>query len=691
MKKNLKKKGKLLSISKDCEVEVSLQEDGFKGSWFRAILEQNPTRVKGKKLRVCHKTLFNEDGVNPCKETIERCFIRPVPPKYLNEGVVFKEGSVVDSYFNNGWWTDHIVVERPDGSFFVYFDDPPDIMRFIRSQLRPHADWIGSEWVKSKNKVLSQHMFRTGKLVEMTREISESEKEKIWVRALVITEIQGGDRRNFLIKRCTISQNSSDEAEGKHSIVDICKIRPSPPRDICAEYSLNDYVEVVVTHGWRKGRVTEILLENNYSVYFAATKEDASFNYTEIMLSMEWLGGGSWIKAHESEFENNAVTPIRPAQESPSNTLVLESNEDDTVNDDATEIKSSRESYSNTSFLEATETETQNHEPVDGVELPLPHESDDMMDDVATPIIDPQEIPRGEMMSKSDGKIALPKRISEPGTNGGVLDRINKHSNLKLVGTVENVLGREFKKLEDSFLAPVIKMGRRQRHMVFSRHLIHHLLLRRIDIGKKGLWFSFGEQLMRFSLREFHLAKGLPCVVDKDEEEVETSATKNKKKDPWMKKNQTLNTLLNLLVKKSTELTADQRLRLGATILVEGILMASNPVTSIPEERLLRARNFKEFCKYPWGNLAFDYLRKEVESLTYTKLTEKDQYAIFGFIYPLQLWALSSVNQLGTFFGIRNDEIQFPLCLHWIETKSLTIEEVNRFDKMEKVTFYNVL
>uniref|UniRef100_A0A0D3CVM8 Agenet domain-containing protein n=1 Tax=Brassica oleracea var. oleracea TaxID=109376 RepID=A0A0D3CVM8_BRAOL len=223
MKKNLKKNGKLLSIAKDCEVEVSLQEDGFK-------------------------------------------------------------------------------VERPDGSFLVYFDDPPYIMRFIRSQLRPHADWIGSEWVKSKNK-----------------------------------------------------------------------------------YSLNDYVEVVVTHGWHKGRVTEILLENNYKVYFAATKEDAIFNYTEITLSIEWLGGGSWIKAHETRSRE------------PNNTLVLESNEDDTVNDDATEIKSSRESHSNTSFLEATETETQNHEPVDGVELPLPHESDDMMVDVATPIIDPQQIPRGKM------------------------------------------------------------------------------------------------------------------------------------------------------------------------------------------------------------------------------------------------------------------------------------------------------
>nr|VDC67725.1 unnamed protein product [Brassica rapa] len=463
-------------------------------------------------------------------------------------------------------------------------------------------------------KVLSQHMFTRGKLVEMTREISESEKEKIWVRALVITEVrkQGDDRRKFLIKRCTISQNSSDEAEGKHLIVDICKIRPSPPRDLCAEYSLNDYVEVVVTHGWRKGRVTEILLENKYKVYFAATKEDAVFNYTEIRLSMEWLGGGSWIRAHEREFENNAGTPIRPGQDSPSNTLATD--EDDILNDDATKIRSDQESPSITLkhfFLEATEAETQNHETIYvRKELPLPHESEDMMDDVATPIIDPQEIPRGETMSESNDKIALPKRISETGTKGVVLQRINKRSNLKLV-------------------------------------------------GKKGLWFTFGEQLMRFSLREFHLTTGLPCVVDKDEDEAETSATKKKKKDPWMNKNQTLNTLLKLLVEKSKELTADQRLRLGATILVEGILMASNPVTSIPEERLLRARNFKEFCKYPWGNLAFDYLLKEVKSFTYAKLTENNQYAIC------------------TFFGISDDGIQFPLCLHWKETKALTIEEVD--------------
>ncbi|WZZ61994.1 hypothetical protein YC2023_062101 [Brassica napus] len=59
-------------------------------------------------------------------------------------------------------------------------------------------------------------------------------------------------------------------------------------------------------------------------------------------------------------------------------------------------------------------------------------------------------------MSKSNDKIALPKRISETGTKGVVLKRINKRSNLKLVGKVENVLGKEFKKFEDSFLAPEV-------------------------------------------------------------------------------------------------------------------------------------------------------------------------------------------------------------------------------------------
>ncbi|KAH0860166.1 LOW QUALITY PROTEIN: hypothetical protein HID58_088427 [Brassica napus] len=175
------------------------------GSWFRAILEQNLTRVKGEKLQVCYKTFLNEDGVNPYKETIERCFIRPVPLECLNEGVVFKEGSVVDAYFSDGWWTVVIAVER--------------------------------------QMVLNQHMFRKGKLVKMTRKISES--KVIWVRAL---------------------------------------------------YSLNDFVEVFVTHGLRKARVMEILIDNHYKVYFEATKENATLS------SVNQLGTFFGIRDDEIQF-----------------------------------------------------------------------------------------------------------------------------------------------------------------------------------------------------------------------------------------------------------------------------------------------------------------------------------------------------------------------------------------------------
>lgn len=195
---------------------------------------------------------------------------------------------------------------------------------------------------------------------------------------------------------------------------------------------------------------------------------------------------------------------------------------------------------------------------------------------------------------------------------------------------------------------------------------------------------------MRFSLREFHLATGLPCLVGEEEKEEEASATKNKKKDPWMVKNHTVKTLVKLFVKNSKEFTANQKLRLGATILVESILIANNPVNKIPVERLLRARNFEEFCKYPWGNETYDALRAAVEKIETTDLV-KVQYGISGFIYAIQLWALSSVDQLGSFFGDEDEETQFPLCLHWIGTKSPTLDEVTKIAGNKKVSFYKLL
>ncbi|KAG2329937.1 hypothetical protein Bca52824_001117 [Brassica carinata] len=719
---------KMKKLKKGSDVEVTCEKEMFKVSWNKAILQENPAKMKGKKLRVCFTTLVDKDSLSPYTETVEQCFIRPVQPEYLNKGFVFERGSVVDAYAHAGWWKSVIVKELPNDKFLVYFDFIPDIAKFDKNQLRPNADWTGSKWE------LSEDIYSPGKIVEMTRRIRKM--EDIWITALLIKQIEVDGERKFIIKRLTqlLRLSDDDEEEAIFKTVDICKIRPCPPQYFFAKHILGDIVEVFVSCGWRQGEVREILCGNQYLVQFNAAKEEAVYKSSALRPSMDWQDG-SWIHTRErksieethskgtSKSKNDDATPLISPQESPSNThvldgaeddlmndaptathesssstLVLESNEDeivtpeesysnttvleatenpishesgDTMNDDATspiinpqkipiagteddlindaptptiatqerssstlvlesneddmmngyatEIITHEESYSNTTILEATDNETPIGEAVVAFKLPLPHESDDTMnDDASSPISEAQKIPignnelefishyktslshyhteivSGETMTNSDDKIALPKRVIEPGTEERFLARINKRSNLKLV-------------------------------------------------DDKTLWFSFGEQAIRFSLREFHFATGLPCVVHKDEEKVETSRRKKKKKDPWMNKDQTVKSLFKLLENNSTEFTADQRLRLGASILVEGILMAINPVTRIPVKNLLRARDFKEFCKYPWGNLAFDCLRDEVKGIT------------------------SEVE----------NEIKFPLCLHWIKTKPLTMEEVD--------------
>ncbi|KAL0702480.1 hypothetical protein Bca4012_058602 [Brassica carinata] len=459
------------------------------------------------------------------------------------------------------------------------------------------------------------------------------------------------------------SQYLSDGEEEKCTAVDICKIRPSRPLNLCAEYELQNIVEVFVGYGWRKGVVKEIYIDNHYKVCFEDTKEEAVLKNSDIRRFMEWQNN-VWIEAHMKGFENedNANVPnpnITSNVCHSSTTPVLESSEVDMMSDAPTEIRTPRDIFN------------KNHEMDNGTTIDA-------------------EPPIGERMSTSADKIVLPKRVFEPGSEKGVLDRVKKHCTLKYVAIVKEALGSDFKKIEDSFLGPIIQMGMRDKAMVFSRNLIHELLLRRIKVGKKDLWFSFGEQLMRFSLREFHFATGLPCLVGEEEKEEEASATKKKKKDPWMMKNHTVKTLVELFVKNSEELTANQKLRLGATILVESILIANNPVNKIPVERLLRARNFNEFCKYPWGNETYDALRAAVEKITTTDLV-KEQYGISGFIYAIQLWALSSVDQLGSFFGDEDEETQFPLCLHWIRTKSPTMDEVTKIASNKKVVVKCIL
>lgn len=140
------------SITKECEVEVSYDKDGVKGAWYRAILEDIPTKSEHTLLRVRYKTLLKEDRSSHLSEIVDHSLIRPVPPK--DDGAVLGEGSVVDAYYKGGWWSGLVVKKtEEDGTYLVSFDSPPDISYFERKQLRAHLDWSGSKWFRPETKV----------------------------------------------------------------------------------------------------------------------------------------------------------------------------------------------------------------------------------------------------------------------------------------------------------------------------------------------------------------------------------------------------------------------------------------------------------------------------------------------------------------------------------------------------------
>lgn len=144
----------MVFIREDCNVEVFSEDEGFKGSYYRAILEENPTKSEHKKIKVRYLTLLNEDRSAPLTKIVDQSCIRPVPPEDLNNGVVFEEGSVVDAYLKRGWWTGVVIKTMEDEKYLVYFDSTPDIIQFDKKLLRVHLDWTGLKWIRPDKKVL---------------------------------------------------------------------------------------------------------------------------------------------------------------------------------------------------------------------------------------------------------------------------------------------------------------------------------------------------------------------------------------------------------------------------------------------------------------------------------------------------------------------------------------------------------
>ncbi|CAN7113027.1 unnamed protein product, partial [Brassica rapa subsp. narinosa] len=150
------------------EIELSSDEEGFKGSWFRAILKDPLPKSGNKRLNV--SLLANDGSSSTTQKTTYRRFLRPIPPESLfTAAAEFEEGCVVEASRGGGWWTGAVVKKINDEEVWVYFDSPPDLLQFKTGQLRQHFDWVKQEWVRPQNKVFvsKKSTFRCGTMVEV--------------------------------------------------------------------------------------------------------------------------------------------------------------------------------------------------------------------------------------------------------------------------------------------------------------------------------------------------------------------------------------------------------------------------------------------------------------------------------------------------------------------------------------------
>ncbi|CDY61950.1 BnaAnng18050D [Brassica napus] len=225
-----------------------------------------------------------------------------------------------------------------------------------------------------------------------------------------------------------------------------------------------------------------------------------------------------------------------------------------------------------------------------------------------------------------------------------------------------------------------------------KEELFHFLMQRRVLTQGEDLWFTFSDQPMRFSLREFHLITGLRC----EENQTITEPLFKIMKKPyiWMLgkiDKFTVRMLYEMFKEKTRSMPKLERLSLGTAIITEAVIMAENPSSKIPRDRLQRYMNYRSH-KIAWGKTAYRILMRSVKSLSASSWTG-DSYEVSGFALAINLWAMSSVNVLGKSLGkpCETSSSSDPLCLHWDSTRTPTTTEVLELENINNVEVSTVI
>ncbi|KAL2934980.1 DUF724 domain-containing protein 2 [Bienertia sinuspersici] len=282
------------------EVEVTSDEEGFKGAWYLATVIQSPTSSHspqeegGGKILVEYKNLLSDENGNTLlKEFVDAKFVRPKHPIEDDDKVIFEVNDVVDAFFQDGWWCGVVTEVVAKNKYRVFFSNPPDEMEFQSFKLRIHKDWVDGKWALPEKVRMRDLNFKPGTAVEVNCDSDIS--CDIWFPATLIKQVANNC---FLVE-----YQSSKEAGLQKVAVDSFHIRPPPPSSSNKPFNLLEKVDAFYDFRWLSGVVTKILADGRYIVYFKRTKKEKELSHADLRLHMEWHNN-KWIQS----FQDTSMT-----------------------------------------------------------------------------------------------------------------------------------------------------------------------------------------------------------------------------------------------------------------------------------------------------------------------------------------------------------------------------------------------
>ncbi|KAL9234904.1 hypothetical protein vseg_009719 [Gypsophila vaccaria] len=277
-------------------VEVSIEEEGFRGAWFTARIKSK----SGNKVSVQYEQLLSSTGREALVETVDLIQIRPIPPIEHLHDRVFKLDDDVDAFYNDGWWEGvvthiHAVKDEADdvAVYSVYFRPTREQSQFPASLLRVHREWSGGlNWVPP----LEAFVLREGARVEVSSD--EDGFEGAWFAANLVEVV---DNDKFVVEYCDIM--TDDHSGLVKEEVDSLHIRPCPPTTtpdkLKLKLKLYDEVDALYNDAWWVGIITKLLPASKYQVYFRTTAEQMVFHLHQLRPHLDWANG-KWLLASKA-------------------------------------------------------------------------------------------------------------------------------------------------------------------------------------------------------------------------------------------------------------------------------------------------------------------------------------------------------------------------------------------------------